>query len=121
MALTSDERRLAQASLVAVWVGTALASVLQADGLTRSLLSTGGKVPESLYGLIIWGISAINLTLGLWMAIKPGRTIYLCAMGMTLSMTAIATWIDPALWLHPMGPLSKDLPIMALLWILAKD
>ena len=30
-------------------------------------------------------------------------------------MTAAATLLQPALWLHPLGPLLKNLPIAALL------
>jgi hypothetical protein len=31
-------------------------------------------------------------------------------------MTAVATFLQPALWLQPLGPLLKNLPIAALLW-----
>ena len=36
------------------------------------------------------------------------------------NVTALATWIDPSLWWHPLGPLTKNLPILALLWALRK-
>jgi hypothetical protein len=33
-------------------------------------------------------------------------------------MTITATVLLPALWLHPLGPLSKNLPIAAALYLL---
>ncbi len=32
------------------------------------------------------------------------------------AMTLAATVLQPGLWLHPLGPLLKNLPIAALLW-----
>ena len=37
-----------------------------------------------------------------------------------LLMTGVATAIDPSLWLHPLGPLTKNVPIAALLLVLAR-
>lgn len=121
MALSILERKLARTSLVMVWLGTALVSAWQADGISRELLGVNDKVPPMLYPWVIWGGSGVDLMLGLWMAFKPGRAAYLCAMGMTLVMTLVGTWVDPALWLHPLGPISKNLPIMVLLWLLAQE
>ena len=35
-----------------------------------------------------------------------------------MAMTVIGTALQPALWLHPLGPLLKNLPIAAMLWFL---
>ena len=37
-----------------------------------------------------------------------------------LGMTVVATWLQPALWLHPLGPLTKNVPIAVVLWILMR-
>lgn len=118
MALTHSQRDLARASLIAVWLWTAVVSIQQADGLSRTLVASRAVIPEALHGPIIWGGATVDLLLGLAMLIRPGRLVYGCALGMTLLMTAVGTWVDPALWLHPLGPLSKNLPIMALLYLL---
>jgi hypothetical protein len=34
------------------------------------------------------------------------------------AMTVIGTALQPTLWLHPLGPLLKNLPIAAMLWFL---
>ena len=37
---------------------------------------------------------------------------------MMIVMTLVGTVLQPALWLHPLGPLLKNLPIAAMLWFL---
>lgn len=121
MALKPLDRQLARFSLIAVWLWTALVSVQQAQGLSTQLLQASPAIPAALYPWIIWGGAGVDLLLGLLMWLRPARWVYLTALGMTLAMTMIGTWVDPALWLHPLGPLSKNLPILALLWIVAAD
>ena len=61
----------------------------------------------------------VDLILGIFLLFKPVRASYLAALGTMLVMTAIATAFSPALWLHPLGPLLKNIPIAIALWILA--
>ena len=35
--------------------------------------------------------------------------------------TLLASAIDPSWWLHPLGPLTKNLPIAAILLVLLQD
>lgn len=121
MALKPFDRQLARFSLIAVWLWTALVSGQQAQGLCTQLLQANAAISPWLYPWIIWGGAGVDLLLGLLMWLRPARWVYLAALGMTLAMTLIGTWVDPALWLHPLGPLSKNLPILALLWIVAAD
>ncbi len=37
-----------------------------------------------------------------------------------LLMTVAATILIPGLWLHPLGPLTKNVPIAVALWILSR-
>jgi hypothetical protein len=52
--------------------------------------------------------------------LRPSRRVYGLALALMLCMTAIATVLDPSLWLHPLGPLTKNLPIAAILWVLIR-
>lgn len=120
MVMTAADMRIARGSLVILWLWTALVSAGQADGASRDLLHANPAIPTGLYPWLIWSGVAIDLILGLWMALKPSRTVYLGALSVMLLMTLVATWVDPALWLHPLGPISKNLPIAALLYLLAR-
>lgn len=112
------EWRWARWSLVAVWLWTAVASAVEADGVGLALL--GDDVPRALKPLVIWSGAAVDLLLGLALLLAPGPRVYGAALAMMTLMTLIGTWIDPALWLHPLGPLLKNLPIAALLWLLIR-
>lgn len=106
-----------RASLIAVWLGTAVVSALTAHSQGPALLHAGG-VPEALHPWLIGAGTAADLLLGLAMWFAPGRVVYGTALAVMAAMTVAATAIDPSLWLHPLGPLLKNLPIAAMLWAL---
>jgi hypothetical protein len=107
-------------SLVAVWVATALVSVLELEGQGRALLlASGVSDPQVANGLIYAG-AAVDLVLGMLLYGRPIRSTYLLALFAMLGMTVVATVLNPGLWLHPLGPLLKNIPIAAVLWVLAR-
>jgi hypothetical protein len=121
MALNPMERRLARLSLAAVWLWTAAVSVQQLHGFSAELLRANAHIPPQAHARIIWSGAAVDALLGGLMLWRPAPWVYRCAGAMTLIMTLIGTAVDPGLWLQPLGPLSKNLPILALLWMLARD
>jgi len=117
MTRSADGDRLLRLSLVAVWLFTAFASVVELNGQSRQVLAAAGIAsPPWLVQLLIVGGAAADLVIGLALWWRPGRASYLAAFGLLLLMTAVATFLQPTLWLHPLGPLLKNLPIAALLW-----
>ena len=113
--------RLLRFSLVTVWLFTAVASIVELDGQSRQVLAEAGIAsPPWLVQLLIVGGAAADLAVGLALWWRPGRASYLAAFGLLLLMTAVATFLQPTLWLHPLGPLLKNLPIAALLWHLCR-
>ena len=115
----ADDDRLLRLSLVAVWLFTAVASIVELNGQSRQVLAEAGVAsPPWLVQSVIVGGAAADLAIGLALWWRPGRISYLAALGLMLFMTAVATFLQPTLWLHPLGPLLKNLPIAALLWYL---
>lgn len=111
--------RLLRLSLVAVWLFTAVVSVWELHGQSVQLLSAAGlTTPWLVQGLILGGAAA-DAALGLAMLCWPGRRVYLAALAVMGLMTLAATLLQASLWLHPLGPLSKNLPIAAILIVLA--
>ena len=117
---------LLRASLVVVWLATAVVSVWELHGQSRELLAglptawAEGHAPWLPTAILLAGAAA-DAVLGLWLALRPGRQAYGAALLMMLIMTLLATAIHPAWWLHPFGPLTKNLPIAAILWVLLQD
>jgi hypothetical protein len=112
--------RLLRYSLVAVWLITATVSVWELHGRSRDLLAglpPAWNTPGGATALILGGAAA-DTALGLWMAWRPGRAAYAAALLLMAVMTVLATVIQPSLWLHPLGPLLKNRPIAAILWVL---
>ena len=118
--------QLLRGSLVVVWLATAVVSVWELHGQSRELLAglptawTEGNTSWLPTAIILAGAAA-DAVLGLWLALRPGRKAYGAALLVMLAMTLLATAIHPAWWLHPFGPLTKNLPIAAILWVLLQD
>ena len=86
-------------SLIAVWLGTALVSAIEHRGLSVQVLADAGIHDARWQTFLIWS----------------GRKSYLAALLLMAAMTVLATALQPTLWLHPLGPLLKNLPIAAML------
>lgn len=117
--LIARDLKLLRAGLIFVWLSTAFASVWELQGQSLQLLSDGGIHDRSLAFPLILGGAGLDAAFGLAMWIRPCRKVYLAALGTMIVMTIVATVVSPALWLHPLGPLTKNVPIAVALWILA--
>ncbi|MFL9666095.1 DoxX-like family protein [Variovorax sp. AB1(2024)] len=117
MTRAEADDRLLRLSLVAVWLFTAVASIVELNGQSREVLAAAGITsPPWLVQLLIGGGAAADLVVGIALWRWPGRASYGAALALMLAMTLVATVLQPSLWLHPLGPLLKNLPIAALLW-----
>ena len=121
MPTESPDRRLLRYSLVAVWLGTAIVSLAEWRGQSRDLLQASGFIQPAWHNGLIGAGVAVDLLLGFALWSRPTRATYIAALCVMALMTALATVLQPNLWLHPLGPLLKNLPIAAVLWVLAKD
>ena len=106
-------------SLVVVWLATAVISAVQRHGMSEQLLVDAGVTDH--HALLIWSGVAVDTALGLALWFRPGRIVYATALLMMVMMTLTATWLLPHLWLHPLGPLLKNLPIAAMLIVLMRE
>ena len=121
MTISPTDEKMLRFSIVFVWLLTAATSVWTLNGQSMQLLSAAGVNDPSLIRLLILGGAGIDAALGLAMLLKPTGWSYLAALMAMLIMTLVATILDPALWLHPLGPLTKNVPIGAALIVLARS
>jgi len=106
-------RVLAVATLSVFWIvsgGVGLAQIEAAMGL----LTNAGMDENPARAFVVSG-SLIDLALGLGVLVRRTHTAALLGMiAVTLGYLAAASFIVPALWLDPMGPLVKTIPAMTL-------
>ncbi len=114
------EKRYLRLSLVFVWLWTAVVSVWELQGQSRELLVASGVSDTGVATMLILAGAALDAILGLWLLLRPTRPVYLLALATMVLMTVVATVLSPYLWLHPLGPLSKNIPIAVALWVLAR-
>jgi hypothetical protein len=118
--MAHDESRWLRYSLVFVWLATALVSVQELQGQSRALLLASGVTDLRVADALVWAGAAVDAVLGLLLLVWPVRRVYGLALLVMLGMTVVATLLQPALWLHPLGPLTKNVPIAVVLWILMR-
>ena len=103
-------------SLVALWWGTALVSALGGGGISHARVRAPGWVPEALVSPLVAGGIAVDVLKGAWLVWRPGSQACRAGLVVVALFTLLASAMVPAQWLHPLGPLLKNLPIAALLW-----
>ncbi|HEY4080933.1 MAG TPA: DoxX-like family protein [Burkholderiaceae bacterium] len=106
---------LLRKSLIATWLLTAVFSVIEWHGQSHAMLEAAGMgSPFWRDAWILLG-AAFDAVVGLALWLRPGRLSYRVALIGMVAMTVIATVLLPSLWLNPLGPLLKNLPIAAAL------
>lgn len=112
--------RLAVAS---VWIWTGIVSLgLYPTESSYELLHQVG-IPPSLAPLMLYGAAALDLIFGIATLLLPKRhLLYLMQMALIAGYTIIITLKLPEFWLHPYGPLSKNLPMLVgIYWLYALE
>ena len=111
---------LLRASLAFVWLVSGLVSLgLYPTADSLALLARAG-VPAALQPSVLIAAALLDLLLGvltLCPSARP-RTLWLAQALLIVVYMAIVTVRLPEFWLHPFGPLSKNVPMLALLGLL---
>lgn len=118
--MNMDDKKLLRMSLVFVWLATAAASLWEFNGQSMEVLAKAGITDHRVASVLIAVGAGADFLVGIALALWPSRRVYLTALMLMLAMTAAASVLDPSLWLYPLGPLTKNGPIAAALWILIR-
>jgi uncharacterized protein YbjT (DUF2867 family) len=106
-------------SVAVVWIATAIVSVAgypYADSLW--LLARTG-IPAGWAPITLYAAAALDLVLGIASVSRwRGPGLWLLQIAVILAYTLIITFRLPEFWLHPFGPVLKNLPMLAALAIL---
>lgn len=112
---------LLRVSIALVWLFTAYVSAWKwpvADSL--DLLARTG-VPAALGPFMLYGACALDALFGIASLAAPQRwrsRLWLAQMALIVFYSLVIAWRLPEFLWHPYGPLSKNLPMLAALWLL---
>jgi hypothetical protein len=106
-------------SIAAVWIVTAIVSYgLYPPEASYELLARTG-IPEALRPLMLYGAATFDLLLGLGILLLPRRRwLWLAQLALIGFYTVVIAFRLPEFLLHPYGPLTKNLPMLAAIWLL---
>jgi uncharacterized protein YbjT (DUF2867 family) len=106
-------------SIALVWIVTGLLSFgLYPVQDSYALLARLG-ITGSMAALALYGAAALDLALGIATLAVRGRPIlWWLQIVLMLGYMALITWALPEFWLHPFGPILKNLPMLAAVGLL---
>ena len=106
-------------SIAVVWIVTGLVSLgLFPAASSYELLSRVG-VPGALQPVFLYGAAGMDLVFGiLTLRAHRARYVWLAQMVVIVGYTVIISVRMPEFWLHPFGPLLKNLPMLAAISVL---
>lgn len=108
----------ARLALAFLWLATAVVSISSGRQIGYDVLASSGIVGP-LAELCLYGGAALDLLLGLWMLSSWKRLLCLrLQVGVVLLYSLLLTLIESGFWGHPFGPLTKNLPVLALILLL---
>lgn len=106
-------------SIALVWIVTGIVSLglYPVEDSYRLLARTG--IPASLQPLMLYGAAVLDLLIGLGVLLLRRRgALWLLQFAVILGYTLIITVKLPEFWLHPYGPILKNLPMLAAIGLL---
>jgi nucleoside-diphosphate-sugar epimerase len=106
-------------SIAAVWIATGIISFgLYPQARSFELLARVG-IGASLAPLFLYGAAAMDLILGLaTLVMRHRRWLWLVQIAAIAGYTILISWRMPEFWLHPFGPLLKNVPMLAAIFTL---
>lgn len=110
---------LLRASIALVWIVTGIVSFgVYPVAESYALLARVG-IAGTMAPLMLYGAALLDLALGIGTLLcKRRRLLWLAQIAVILFYTAVISWRLPEFWAHPYGPLLKNLPLLAAIWLL---
>lgn len=105
-------------TLAIVWLVTGLLSLgIYPQQESLALLNRMGLQGTPALAALYLGVTA-DIALGVLTMLTPNKTLwFIQALLIIIYTLIISIWL-PEFWLHPFGPILKNLPILMLLWLL---
>ncbi|WP_444996974.1 DoxX-like family protein [Aliikangiella sp. IMCC44359] len=113
--MSSTQQKYIRFSLAFVWIFTALTSAFF-DKATGAKVLSQININGALSDALIYTASTLDFIIGVW--IISNKKAQLCCQIQIVTIflfTILLTVIAPQFWLHPFGPLTKNVPMLTLI------
>lgn len=101
--------------LALVWIVTGILSLgVYPVASSLELLSLVG-LHGTLAMAALYGSAIIDIAFGVLSLLFPSRALWRLQIGLIAAYTVVITLFLPQWWLHPFGPILKNIPILAIL------
>jgi hypothetical protein len=102
-----------------IWSGVVSLGLFPMDESHALLARTG--MPDSMQQPALWSAGALDLLMGLSVLMFPRHAlVWSLQIVLVLVYTIILSIWLPEYWLHPFGPVSKNLPLLAAMYMLRR-
>jgi len=107
-------------SVAVMWLVSGVVSLgLYPVDSSLRLLATTGITTEWMALAALYGAAVLDIAFGVAIfALRRRRWLWLAQIIVVLGYTVIISIRLPQLWLEPFGPVLKNLPVLAVLWLL---
>jgi hypothetical protein len=114
--------KTAKYSLAFLWIFTGLTSVYFSPEIGYEILANA-NVTGSLADVSIYAGGILDIILGFWLITSVKTKLCCIVQVSTIAIyTVLLTFIDASFWLHPFGPITKNIPIIVLIgYVYASD
>ncbi len=106
-------------AIAIVWIATAIVSAFVYPAADSYELLARSGIPEPLRPLMLYGASVFDLLLGVGtLFLRRRRWLWLMQLALIGFYTIVIAIRLPEFLIHPYGPLTKNLPMLAAIWLL---
>ena len=115
------ELKVIRMVLATIWLVTGLLSLgIYPEQQSLELIARLG-VFDTPARVMLYLAAALNIILGLLTIFLPQKILWLLqAMLVSMYTLLITVWL-PEFWLHPFGPILKNIAVLTLLWLLYRS
>ena len=109
---------LLRMSVAVVWIVTGLLSLgIYPVAESYRLLAQVG-LTGTIASVMLYGAALMDLAIGAATLALRRRWLWKLQAGIIICYMLIISWKLPEYWLHPYGPILKNLPMLATIWLL---
>ena len=102
-------------SLAFLWVFTGLTSIYFSPEIGYEILASA-NITDLMADFSVYAGGALDIVLGLWLLTSVKAKLCCIVQVATIALyTLILTVIDASFWVHPFGPITKNIPIIVLI------